>query len=648
MKAYTTMLATQFHGFRIDNCHSTPIHVAQYFLDVARQVRPNLYVVAELFTGSEERDLSFVSKLGINSLIREAMNAWDPAEFSRLIHRYGGQPVGSISLIPDYLPFEMVGHQSIDVTSPIFLHYSGPDINWYENDDFVLVNQELKVDHHHSVSYKNNDHRRGHPHAQSKPKPNYSINNNDPHVFVHNGSRPHGIFFLIKALFMDCTHDNETPFQKRTAEDALSTMALVCMTECAVGSVKGFDELVPKHIDIVNESRLYQNGMHGIAQAKLIMQKIHFLMGQMGYTEIHVHQENEFITVLRQNPFTHRGFFLVARTGFKESDSFSVSPFILRNTSFKCVLSSRIKVSKEYLPNDKRINGLDCALEISHSNFLNDFVTINSGCDDKGFYFKIIPKEFTIGSILLLETDLLPKSYKALQHFKDLMNLTSHGSWYLDGIVRNDVPDLKECFSNLTLQEMNIVLYRCNSEEQDVTNNGSYVVPGFGELPFCGLQGLASVMRHIAINNDLGHPLCEHLRNGFWLFDYIYQRLDRYTEYSSLNVLRNWLEKRLLLIRKLPNYLVPKYLSIMILTAYHEAHNHCVSKMSSFVKSGSRFVRLLALGSIQLTGVVASTSLNPFSRTSSLAAGLPHFRFFFKFITALSICVVGVEIFLYH
>lgn len=59
---YIQKMAGIFHGFRIDNAHSTPIHVGCYFLRKALKVNNNLIVFAELFTGSPELDAEFVKK----------------------------------------------------------------------------------------------------------------------------------------------------------------------------------------------------------------------------------------------------------------------------------------------------------------------------------------------------------------------------------------------------------------------------------------------------------------------------------------------------------------------------------------------------------------------------------------------------------
>lgn len=104
-----------------------------------------------------------------------------------------------------------------------------------------------------------------------------------------SGSAPHAVFY-------DVTHDNETPHDKRTAEDALSTGALVTFTKAALGSNKGFDDLYPKLLNLVTDSRMYEvntSGEGGIGKVKRVLNHLHTEMLEGGYIEGHVHEEGE-------------------------------------------------------------------------------------------------------------------------------------------------------------------------------------------------------------------------------------------------------------------------------------------------------------------------------------------------------------------
>ena len=51
-------------------------------IDTAREVRPSLYVNAELFTGSLDRDVEYVSRLGIFAFRKRALRSMEQRRFT--------------------------------------------------------------------------------------------------------------------------------------------------------------------------------------------------------------------------------------------------------------------------------------------------------------------------------------------------------------------------------------------------------------------------------------------------------------------------------------------------------------------------------------------------------------------------------------
>ncbi|XP_019697923.1 glycogen debranching enzyme [Harpegnathos saltator] len=581
MTAYVEQIAQIFDGIRLDNCHSTPIPVAEYMLDAARKIRPNLYVVAELFTNSDQKDNIFVNRLGITSLIREAMSAWDSHEEGRLVYRYGGEPVGAF--------------------------------------------------------------------LQSRKRP-----------LVPN---------IAHALFLDVTHDNPSPVEKRSTFDLLPSTALVSMACCASGSSRGYDELVPHHIHVVDEERQYSSWTNddnlvdnvkyinlktGIIAAKKALNELHYTLGKQNFSQVFVDQiDSDIVAVTRHSPTTHESVVLVAFTAFKHPDSSvqcdfkrHIKPLRVEGIVEEIILEASLShvdvkngkttfsLPEKYVKDEHFINGLsEYAVSLKQHIQCCDSAMVqkvDSG-DPKITQLNFV--NFQPGYVIAIRVALHANIKPALT---DLQNVISR-------ITSNKPSDLHDIISRMDFADMNKALYRCDQEERGETMNkfGVYDVPGYGPLVYAGLQGVISLLADIRPNNDLGHPLCDNLRQGNWLIDYVWQRLN---EDNGTKPLGAWLQQAMEPFKTIPRYLVPSYFDAIIVNVYISLVDHCYNLMSNFVKNGTTFIRILSLTSIQMCGVVKSSLLPDLSPNLSpptpkteqhdeqnkqicltLSAGLPHF-----------------------
>jgi glycogen debranching enzyme len=554
---YTRLMAKYFHGFRIDNCHSTPLPLAQYMLDEARKVRPDLVCVAELFSGDENMDFKYVEYLGLSCLIREAMQAWSTQELSRLVHRHAGIPIGS-----------------------------------FERDAVMNVEKE-KSDA----------------------------------ATASNGAAPakREMIRLIKespvhALFMDCTHDNEPPAQKRDARDTLPNAALVAMCACATGSVFGYDELYPELIELVHEKRQYTSPYStgpiktktddgGIGGIKKIMNGIHVLMGKDGYDETFIHHDHEYITIHRVHPQSRKGYYLIAHTAFPGygNGNGGFPPVYLAGTRAKILGSWTLKVdasseSKSAAIHDTVLRGLPSKVK--------DVRGVTCTWQDGQTVIEV-GEQFPPGSICLVETWI-----PGAEHSEGLDTFVTRGAG--------------EACSKLTFADLNFLMYRCDEEESAMSGgkDGTYEIPGHGKLVYCGMQGWWSVLKHVMEKNNLGHPICQHLREGTWALDYCVGRLERASKeelWANLSEPAKWLKDRFYSIRNLPSSLRPRYFCLIIQTLYSAGVDRSIELMGQNIRNGQQFLKELALVSVQCIGNMDNASLYPNKLVPSMAAGLPHF-----------------------
>lgn len=338
---------------------------------------------------------------------------------------------------------------------------------------------------------------------------------------------------------------------------------------------------------------------------------------------------------------------------------FLVAPFQLRSTDFKPVFCSRLH--RIHPPPDLQdptwIRGLEFDVEEHDASIPPSWLTITCRQHHGQQLIQLQPlAAFAPGAIVLLETELAADSTVCLNSIKASLDLDKNISASFNSTILQ-CPSLDKALETLSLTDVNTILYKCQAEERDCIGFDIYKVPGMKEFAYAGLCGFSHHLTRIGERNDLGHVFCAHLRDGLWALEYLVHRLDRYlliATTTTLQPFRSWLKQRCDLIAQLPNFLIPKYFSLLVLTCVDACTRHCIDrKMSSFIQAGT-WTRRIALTSVSLIASLSSSALpgsegqptDPSSyappaasalplqsaktpemtiSTATLSAGLPHF-----------------------
>lgn len=253
-------------------------------------------------------------------------------------------------------------------------------------------------------------------------------------------------------------------------------------------------------------------------------------------------------------------------------------------------------------------------------------------------------KFFPAGAVAVFKVSLNQKSADSLPFIKQ--SVAELKSCLVNN--PNAKVDIDRILSRLNFDELNILLYRCSTEETDEQiESDVYTIPNYGPLVYCGLQGFVNVLERERVKNNLGHPMFQNLRQGDWMMTYIANRLTKYANKScekraTLLELASWLQCLFAAVSNLPRFLIPAYFDLIVTELYIKALARTFTLMSlssklntndnvSFnIVAGSSFLKSLALGSVLFNGHLGSallpnTVLDADGLMLSLSAGLPHF-----------------------
>ncbi|CAG9321923.1 unnamed protein product [Blepharisma stoltei] len=652
MEKYVTTMARLFKGFRLDNAHSTPIHVSEYLLAKAREVNPNLLVTAELFTEDINTDAKYVKKLGLNLLIREAIQCPDPAAMGKSIYQYGNGEISSYGCLEK---------SDLYNESVLGINQEPGSLRWESTPIPALF---YDCTHDNDPPAKKRTPQDSLPHAFLTGFTNCAVSSTRGYdEFIPRNlsvvsekriySAPvHGAQSISEVSLFDDIENPIKVYVEYAAENNFKEVAIkgewdnwnkkinlnhIGDNKWAVKLLfpKSYDrkEMAYKYIidgRWLADQRLRLTGrgsrtnnvlkidssvevtpgiFENMYTARKYINNLHELLAEQGYDEIYVHQYCEDVfMIIRHNPIKFNSYVLLARTAYRHNcNHVNVNnvrlPGIVEKIEFIGTL--RMKPIR-FDENSQFINGLKGVLDVSTnlSRFCHIFRDNKENIDVVNLTG--IPQSL----VIVLKTSLLPNIESALNaSYSRLSNYE----------------DFKKIFENLSLQQINHILWRSNSEEieSSLIKRETYKLSPTKSFNYAGFGGFVTEVLPHTIGNHLDHEIFCNLRKENWMIDYFLTRLknnDLPPEFVQ------FISDHFGSIKALPRGIVPKHTAKSIFLLFRNLKYYLLRdlyKESELFSGEDSFVDNLGTSVSQFWGHIPS-SVNHISKYT-LSAGLPHF-----------------------
>ncbi|KAL4459433.1 hypothetical protein ABPG74_018046 [Tetrahymena malaccensis] len=639
MKKYIQEMAKVFHGFRLDNAHSTPLHVGEYFMRKARNVNKNLMIFAELFTGNGQKDAIFCKRMGINALVRELNHNRNPLDLYHNLHWLSRSQESSVGSLPRLFQFDFSTNQKkthlvpTQTKSIVYdqTHDNESTLSIFSHQQTVPLIALTSFSHFVQGTVRGFDELYPEKLSVVSERRKYQSQLDCTQTELDNVPIEVGIVatlnFSTESIELKGSWDNWTTGIKMNHHAGSHEKGVFqYLAKFQVPSANTSYEYkyiidgkwtVDENKPIKNENNYFdvpENAKNLTYYNNLCLLRKTFIDINQTLNKhypfiFYSHYDYGFISVMRETYQKDQYYFLISRTALCENDS-KVNidiecPGIIQSIEGIYSASDSIDVDGNRVKNHEMLTGLKTKIYKEFNLLKYGELKFNQQTMKHTIHFFNAPPSLSI----VIKCTLHATQKQGIERLNYML---SH--------IQDD--EILALYKPLKTEDINYLFFSSEQEEHERSGYGMFNIPNKGNLLFGGLAGVFKDVNEACQFNDLGKPLFVNLREGYWYLDYIINRLNKYE--GNLTQITGYIQSYFDLLKVIPKYLIPHYFSQFIMQIQLHAHKIISSKLKGeALKLSSSFHKNLLFANYQFLSVLPSTHFDDYSL--SMAAGLPHF-----------------------